>query len=148
MTLNLEEWHLRDYGFCYINDCLSWKLKKKKVTTYYYWVLMGSHNQILKLSNIKYAWRLFIPTRARQMVWCRCLHFRLRCTPNGQHLSILAAMYWQTLGHSYWSPLGLPGRKRKGVYGLMLLTEICLFRGSLSRCHHQEIKLLTRNRQF
>lgn len=30
ITLNLEEWHLRDYSFCYINDCCSRQLKKKK----------------------------------------------------------------------------------------------------------------------
>lgn len=44
------------------------------------------------------------------------------------------------VGLSYWSSFGLSGRKIKGIFGLTLLTEMCLFRGSLNRCHHQEIK--------
>lgn len=41
ITLNLEEWHLREYSFCYINDCFSWKRKKKS----HHWSLLSFDGQ-------------------------------------------------------------------------------------------------------
>lgn len=92
---------------------------------------------ILKWWNTKRARRLLACSRVRQTAQCRWLHFGVCCTADGPNTS--AAIYdhnkrWDGATGRHLGSRGINKRCSR------VNSEICLFRTSLSRRHHQEIK--------